>query len=129
MDQVQFFERKPIAEATVKSADLITKNMNSWVNWVMLIALQVTVTICLFEGLRELIPQVGGPGYNIILSGLVPGVVIFLTYMILLKYQSLIQQLGRQNDKLEKMLRERISELEQANDAMRLELSARTGKN
>jgi C4-dicarboxylate-specific signal transduction histidine kinase len=125
MDQVQFYERKPIAKAAVKSAELISNTVNSWVNRVILIALQVTVTICVFEGLRDLIPKIVGPGYNIILSAVACGVVMFCTYVILLKYQSLIQQLGRQNDNLEEALEERISELEKTNEAMRQELSGR----
>jgi hypothetical protein len=125
MDQVQLYEREPIAKAAVKSAELISNNMASWANRVILIALQVTVTICVFEGIRDLISQVAGPGYNFVLSIVVCGVIMFCTYMILFKYQSLIQQLGRQNDKLEEVLGVRISELEKANEAMRLELSAR----
>ena len=127
MDQVQFYERKPIAKDAVNSAELISNTMNSWVNRVILIALQVTVTICVFEGLRDLIPKFAGPGYNIVLSAGVCGVVMFCTYVILLKYQSLIQQLGWKNDKLEEVLEGRISELEKTNEAMRLELLARKG--
>jgi hypothetical protein len=127
MDQVQFYPRKPIAAAEVKNAELISNTMSSWVNRVILIALQVTVTICVFEGIRDLIPQIGGPGYNFALSVVVCGVVMFCTYVILLKYQSLIQQLGRQNDKLEEVLEGRIAELEKTNEAMRLKLLAREG--
>jgi C4-dicarboxylate-specific signal transduction histidine kinase len=125
MDQVQFYEEESVAKAAVKSAELIQNTMSSWVNRVILIALQVTVTICVFEGLRDLIPQIAGPGYNIFLTAVVCAIVMFCTYMILVKYQTLIQQLGRQNDELEKVLGERISELEKANEAMRLELAAR----
>jgi hypothetical protein len=125
MDQVQLYESEPAAKAAVKNTELISNNMNSWVNKVILIALQVTVTICVFEGIRGLIPQVAGQSYNIVLSAVVCGVIIFCTYMIMLKYQLLIQQLGQQNDKLEGVLGARISELEKANEAMRLELSAR----
>jgi len=126
MDQVQLYEGEPVGTAAVKSAELVNNTMNSWVNRVILIALQVTVTICVFEGLRDLIPQVAGPGYNIFLSAAVCGVVMFFTYMILVKYQTLIQQLGRQNDKLGEILGERISELEKANEGMRLELATRS---
>lgn len=125
MDQAQLYVREPVARNAVKSAELISNTMNSWVNRVILIALQVTITVCVFEGLRDLIPQVVGPGYNIFLSATVCGVVMFCTYMILFKYQALIQLLGRQNDKLEEVLGARISELEKANKAMRLELSSR----
>jgi len=126
MDQVQFYERKPIAKAEVKSAELISNTMNSWVNRVILIALQLTLTICLFEGLRDLILQIAGHSYNIVLSAVRYGVVIFLTYMIMFKYQSLIQQLGRQSDKLKESLGERIFELEKTNEEMCLELLAWT---
>jgi len=61
------------------------------------------------------------------LSVVICGVVMFCTYVIMLKYQSLIQQLGRQNDKLEEALTGRIAELEKTNEAMRLKLSARKG--
>jgi hypothetical protein len=125
MDQVQLYEGEPVGKAAVKSAELVNNTMNSWVNRVILIALQVTVTICVFEGLRDLIPQVAGPGYNVFLSAGVCGVVMFFTYMILVKYQTLIQQLGWQNDKLGEILGERISELEKANEAMHLELATR----
>jgi hypothetical protein len=93
---------------------------------VILIALQLTLTICLFEGLRDLILQIAGHSYNIVLSAVRYGVVIFLTYMIMFKYQSLIQQLGRQSDKLKESLGERIFELEKTNEEMCLELLART---
>jgi choline-glycine betaine transporter len=125
MDQAQVYERKPIAKAAVKSTELISNTMNSWVNRVVLIAIQMTITICVFEGIRDLIPQLTGSGYNIVLSAVVCGVVMFCTYVILLKYQSLIQQLGRQSDKLEEVLEARISELEKANEEMRLQLSVR----
>jgi uncharacterized membrane protein len=110
MDQAQMHERKPIAKGAVRSAKLISNTMNSWVNRVILIAIQVLIAICVFEGLRDLIPQVAGSGYNIILNALVFGVIMFLTYIILLKYQSLIQQSGRENDSLEEVLERRISE-------------------
>jgi hypothetical protein len=123
MAKVQLYERTPIAKDAVKSAELTINNMKSRINQVSLIALQVTVTICLFEGLRDLIPQFAGPGYNIVLSAVVGGLVIFLTYMIMHNYQSLILKLGQQNDKLEEVLTARISELEKANEAMSIELS------
>jgi hypothetical protein len=125
MDKVQLYERTPIAKDAVKSAELTINNMKSRINQVSLIALQVTVTICVFDGLRDLIRQLAGPGYNIFLSAVVGGVIIFLTHMIMHHYQSLIQKLGQQNDKLEEVLTARISELEKANEAMRLELSTR----
>jgi hypothetical protein len=127
MDQVQFLEGKPRATAEVKNTELISNTMNSWVNRVILIALQVTVTICVFEGIRDLVPDIAGPGVNFVLSVVICGVVMFCTYVVMLKYQSLIQQLGRQNDKLEEALTGRIAELEKTNETMRLELLARKG--
>jgi hypothetical protein len=127
MDQAQMCERKPIAKGAVKSADLISNITNSWVNQVILIAIQVIVTICIYEGLRDLFLKVAGSGYNIILNTLGFGAIMFCTYMILLKYQSLIQQLSWKNDSLEEVFERRISELERTNKAMRQELLARKG--
>jgi hypothetical protein len=125
MDQVQFHEAEPIYKGSVKSAEIIKSTSKFWVNKVSLIALQVTVTICVFEGIRKLIFEDTVSNYNIFLLIAGCGVAIFCTYMIMMKYQTLIQQLGRQNDKLKESLGERISELEKANEEMRLELASR----
>jgi len=125
MDQVQFHKAEPILKGSIKSGEIIKSTSNSWVNKVTLIALQVTVTVCVFEGIRKLIFEDTVSNYNIFLLIAGFAVAIFCTYMVILKYQMLIQQLGRQNDKLQESLGERISELEKANEEMRLELARR----
>jgi hypothetical protein len=125
MDQIQFHEAEPISKGSVKSEEIIKGTFNSWVNKISLIALQVTVTICVFEGIRKLIFEDTISNYNIFLIITGCAVAIFCTYMIMVKYQKLIQQLGHKNDKLEESLGRRISELAKANDEMRLELARR----
>jgi ABC-type arginine/histidine transport system permease subunit len=125
MDQIQFYEAEPIPKSSIIRTAIIKSTSNSWVNKVTLTALQITVTICVFEGIRRLIFEDMVSNYNIfiIIAGL--AVAILCTFMIMLKYQILIQQLGRRNDKLEESLGERISELVKANEEMRLELARR----
>jgi hypothetical protein len=125
MDQIHFHEAEPMSAGSGKSAEIIKSTFNSWINKVSLIALQVTVTICVFEGIRKLIIEDTASNYNIYLLIAGCAVAIFCAYMVMVKYQMLILQLGRNNDKLEEVLGARISELEKANEAMSLELSAR----
>jgi hypothetical protein len=125
MDQIHSHEAEPMSNGSVKSAEIIKSSFNSWVKKVSLIALQVTVTICVFEGIRKLIFEDTVSNYNIFLLIAGCAVAIFCTYMIMAKYQMLILQLGWQNEKLEESLGERISELVKANEEMRLELARR----
>ena len=100
--------------------------INSWVTRLILAALQIIVAISIFQLFRDMVFAHGSAaGSNIYLSIIGCTLATICAYLLLLKYQKLIQQFGRDNVQLGERLGARTYALEKANEEMRLEIAER----
>ncbi len=89
-------------------------------------ALQIIVAISIFQLFRDMVFAHGSAaGSNIYLSIFGCTLATICAYLLLLKYQKLIQQFGRDNVQLGERLGARTYALEKANEEMRLEIAER----
>ena len=89
-------------------------------------ALQIIVAISIFQLFRDMVFAHGSAaGSNIYLSIIGCTLATICAYLLLLKYQKLIQQFGRDNVQLGERLGARTYALEKANEEMRLEIAER----
>ena len=100
--------------------------INSWVTRLILAALQIIVAISIFQLFRDMVFAHGiAAASNIYLSIFGCTLATICAYLLLLKYQKLIQQFGRDNVQLGERLGARTYALEKANEEMRLEIAER----
>ena len=91
-----------------------------------MVALQIIVAISIFQLFRDMVFAHGSAaGSNIYLSIMGCTLATICAYLLLLKYQKLIQQFGRDNVQLGERLGARTYALEKANEEMRLEIAER----
>ena len=102
--------------------------LNTWVTRLILITLQIIVAISIFQLFRDMFFAHGSvPGSNIYLIIMGCTLATVCAYLILLKYQKLIQQFGRDNVQLGERLGARTYALEKTNEEMRQEIAERGG--
>jgi len=100
--------------------------INAWVTRLIMVALQVIVATSIFQMFRGMLfSQGSAASSNIYLSILGCTLATICAYLILLKYQKLIQQFSRDNVQLGERLGARTYALEKANEEMRLEIAER----
>jgi PAS domain S-box-containing protein len=126
MDQTKLYEGELAPKVSIQGAVKGESTLNNWVTRLIMVTLQVIVAVSIFQLLRDfLFSHASAAGSNIYLVILGCTLATLCAYLILLKYQTLIQQFGRENVQLGERLGARTYALEKANDEMRLEIAER----
>ena len=126
MDQTKPYEGALAATIPIEVPPKDESTINSWVTRLILVTLQIIVAISIFQWLRDMIFTHGSAvGSNIYLSIMGCTLATICAYLLLLKYQKLIQQFSRDNVQLGERLGARSYALEKANEEMRLEIAER----
>jgi PAS domain S-box-containing protein len=126
MDQTKPYEGAQAATILIEVPPKDESTINSWVTRLILVMLQIIVAISIFQWLRDLVfTQGSAAGSNIYLSIMGCTLATICAYLLLLKYQKLIQQFSRDNVQLGERLGARSYALEKANEEMRLEIAER----
>ncbi|MCK9374837.1 MAG: PAS domain S-box protein [Syntrophobacterales bacterium] len=126
MSQTKFYEGELAASVPAKPADANEGKVNTWTTRLILVTLQVIIAISIFQVIRDVIlPRGGAASFNIYLAIMGCTLATICAYLILMKYQTLIQKFSQENVQLGERLGARTAELEKANAEMRLEISER----
>ena len=126
MDQTKPYEGELGARGAIEVPLKDESRLNTWVTRLILITLQVIVAISIFQLFRDVVFAQGvvlGSNIHLIIMGCILATIC--AYLILLKYQKLIQQFGRDNVQLGERLGARTYALEKTNEEMRLEIAER----
>jgi PAS domain S-box-containing protein len=126
MDQTKLYQEELAPRVPVKNAKMSEGTINAWVTRLMVIALQIIIAISIYQLFKDIIfPNTGVISSNIYLSIIGCTLATVCAYLILVKYQSLIQHFSQENVQLGEKLGARKAELEKANEEMRLEINER----
>jgi PAS domain S-box-containing protein len=126
MDQTKPYEGELTTTMPIEVPPKDESTINSWVTRLILAALQIIVAISIFQLFRDMVFTHGATvSSNIYLSIMGCTLATVCAYLLLLKYQKLIQQFGRDNVQLGERLGARTYALEKANEEMRLEIAER----
>jgi len=126
MNQTKPYEDELAPRVPVKGAKMAEGTINAWVTRMILVTLQIIIALSIYQLLKDFIfPHAGAVSSNIYLSILGCTLATVSAYLILVKYQSLIQHFSRENVQLGEKLGARTVELEKANEEMRLEIIER----
>jgi PAS domain S-box-containing protein len=126
MDQDQTYERKLTAGIDRELPSPDEGASNDWVAWLTMVSLKVIVAVSIFQWLKDtLLARTSSTSSNIYLVILGSTLATICAYLILLKYQTLIQQMSRDKVQLGERLGARTFALEKANEEMRLEIAER----
>ena len=126
MEQTKPYHRELAAALPIEVPPKDDSTVNAWGTRLIMVTLQVIVAISIFQLFRDLVfANSGAASSNIYLSILGCTLATVCAYLILLKYQKLIQQFSRDNVQLGERLGARTYALEKANDEMRLEIAER----
>jgi PAS domain S-box-containing protein len=126
MDQMKPYQGDIAAAIPIKVSPKDESTFNVWVTRVIMVTLQVIVAISIFQLFRDLVfAHTTADTSNIYLSILGCTLATICAYLILMKYQKLIQQFSRDNVQLGERLGARTFALEKANEEMRLEIAER----
>ena len=125
MDQTKPYEGGLAAEVSIGVPPKAESKLNTWVTRLILITLQIIVAISIFQLIRDIVFAHGSIGSNIYLIIIGCTLATVCAYLILLKYQKLIQQFGRDNVQLGERLGARTYALEKTNEEMRQEIAER----
>jgi len=126
MDQTKLYEGGLAAGVGIEVPPRHESTVNSWVTRLILVTLQVIVAISIFQLFKDIVfAHASAASSNIYLSILGCTLATVCAYLLLLKYQKLIQQFSRDNVQLGERLGARTYALEKANEEMRLEIAER----
>ena len=101
MDQTKPYEGALAATVPIEVPPKDESTINSWVTRMILVTLQIIVAISIFQWLRDMVFTEGSAaGSNIYLSIMGCTLATICAYLLLLKYQKLIQQFSRDNVQL-----------------------------
>jgi PAS domain S-box-containing protein len=126
MDQTRPYEGELAAGVNTAVPPKDESTINTWITRLMLLTLQIIVAISIFQVFRDMVFAHGSAASsNIYLGILGCTLATICAYLILLKYQKLIQQFSHQNVQLGERLGARTYALEKANEEMRLEIAER----
>jgi PAS domain S-box-containing protein len=124
MDQTKLCEVDMASRIPGKTSQV--GDSNAWITRLILVALQVIIAISMFQLLKDVVfPHARGISSNLYLSIVGCTLATICAYLILMKYQTLIQQFSRENVQLGERLGARTAELEKANEEMRQEINER----
>jgi PAS domain S-box-containing protein len=126
MDQKKPYERELATGVPVEVPSKEESMVDNWVTWLTMVCLQVIVTVSIFQYFKDfLLVRTSPASSNIYLGILGCTLATICAYLILLKYQTLIQQMSRDKVKLGERLGARTFALEKANEEMRSEIAER----
>jgi PAS domain S-box-containing protein len=126
MDQSKSYQGEIAASIPIKIKEKDDSALSVWVTRLIMITLQVIVAISIFQLFRDLVfAHSTSATSNIYLSIMGCTLATICAYLILMKYQKLIQQFSRDNVQLGERLGARSYALEKANEEMRLEIAER----
>jgi PAS domain S-box-containing protein len=126
MDQTKLCEGDMATRIPNTASRMEESTVNTWITRIILVALQVIIALSIFQLLKDVIfPHTKGISSNLFLSIAGCTLATICAYLILIKYQSLIQQFSRENVQLGERLGARTAELEKANEEMRQEINER----
>ena len=126
MEQTKLCEGELPAGIGIEVKPRDESGLNSWVTRLILLALQVIVTISIFQLFKDMVfAHAGAASSNLYLGILGCTLATVCACLILLKYQKLIQQFSRDNVQLGERLGARTYALEKANEEMRREIAER----
>jgi PAS domain S-box-containing protein len=126
MDQTKSYQGELATGVPIEVRPKDGNASNAWVTRLIMVTLQVIVAVSIFQLLRDMVfPQGSGRSANIFLSIMGCTLATICAYLLLLKYQTLIQQFSHQNVQLGERLGARTFALEKANEEMRLEIAER----
>ena len=120
------YQGEQAAEISIKVPKPEESTVNSWVNRLIMLALQVIVVISMFQVFRDIIfPRGSATSSHLYISILGCTLATICAYLILVKYTTLIQQFSCDNVQLGERLGARTYALEKANEEMHLEIAER----
>jgi PAS domain S-box-containing protein len=126
MDQTKLCEEELAAGVGLEVPPRDESSVNSWVTRVILVSLQVIVAISIFQLFKDIVfAHTSAASSNVYLSILGCTLATICAYLLLMKYQKLIQQFSRDNVQLGERLGARTYALEKANEEMRQEIAER----
>ena len=124
MDHTKWYEGQLTSWVSVKAARVREQAGSSWITKLIFLTLQVIIIISVFQLIKDFV-FTGGASANIYLGIMWCTLATICAYMIMMKYQTLIQQFSQENVKLGERLGARTAELEKANTEMRQEIAER----
>jgi PAS domain S-box-containing protein len=126
MDHIKTYQGELDARVPTEVPPKDESTINSWITRLILVTLQIIVAISMFQFFREIVfAHDRAASSNIYLSIMGCTLATICAYLLLVKYQKLIQQFGRDNVQLGERLGARTYALEKANEEMRLEIAER----
>ena len=126
MEQTKSYEGELAAGVRIEVETPEESTINAWVTRLIMLSLQIIVAVSIFQLFRDMLFTPGSSsGSNLYLSILGCTLATICAYLILMKYQKLIQQFGRDNVQLGERLGARTYALEKANEEMRQEIAER----
>ena len=126
MDHTKPYQGEIAAAIPIEVSPKDESTINVWVTRLIMVTLQVIVAISIFQLFRDLVfAHTSAANSNIYLSIMGCTLATICAYLILMKYQKLIQQFSRDNVQLGERLGARSYALEKANEEMRLEIAER----
>jgi len=126
MDQTKPYEGELAAGVRMEVPPKDESTVSGWITRLIMVSLQLIVAVSIFQLFRDfLFAHASADSSNIYLSILGCTLATICAYLILLKYQKLIQQFSRDNVQLGERLGARTYALEKANEEMRLEIAER----
>jgi PAS domain S-box-containing protein len=126
MKHMKTYQEEQAAEVPIEAPPRDESKNNAWVTRLIMVTLQIIVAVSIFQLIRDVF-FAHGSFYrsNIYLSILGCTLATICAYLILMKYQMLIQNFSRDNVQLAERLGARTYALEKANEEMRLEIAER----
>jgi PAS domain S-box-containing protein len=126
MEHMKTYQGELAAEVPIEAPPKDESTNNTWVTRLIMVTLQIIVAVSIFQLFRDILFAHGSPvSSNIYLSILGCTLATICAYLLLMKYQMLIQDFSRDNVQLAERLGARTSALEKANEEMRLEIAER----
>jgi len=126
MDQTKPYVGELAAGGRLEVPPKDESTVSGWVTRLIMVSLQLIVAVSIFQLFRDfLFAHASAASSNIYLSIIGCTLATICAYLILLKYQTLIQQFSRDNVQLGERLGARTYALEKANEEMRLEIAER----
>ena len=126
MDHIKPYQREPEAGLPIETPLQDDSTINTWVTRLTMYTLQIIVVVSVFLLFSNFFFARGSlANSNIFLSILGCTLATICAYLILMKYQMLIQSFSRDNVQLAERLGARTYALEKANEEMRLEIAQR----
>jgi PAS domain S-box-containing protein len=126
MDHMKTYQEEMAAGIPSEVPPNNERTNNAWVSRLIMVTLQIIVALSIFQLVRDVLFAHGSAANSNIYMGILGCILATIcAYLILMKYQMLIQGFSRDNVRLAERLGARTYALEKANEEMRLEIIER----